>query len=520
MTFCLSLAWNINAVPSNDFAIFYKTLACRDFGVAWEDRIHRVWSEYDRLASLRKHEMIEPDTFSLLHYREADNILQRWTKTLSLAQRIYDGIDEEHKPAAFQLVLHPVKATFIYVSLRVAQAKNLLFARQRRNSANAWAQKALQIFESDFELQEEYHALLDGKWNHMLSQTHYGYEETWHAPSRDMIGGLCYVQRRQNSNAIVGQLGVAVEDHEGVRPGRINEESERTHPSRRDLVPGVTFRPLTRYDLNSRWFELFTRGTLTIHWAAESAHPWVKLDRTEGTLRPDDGDVRVEVTLDWDSVPLDFDGEVMIDIRSQEGDFEQIHLPVSGRHVQKSFQAGHVESSGYVSIPAASPSGGLPAPYLHLPSAGRTLKGSVTVQRNVSDAPWLSYKVHTFSEGKKAVLWLIFAMTLDVDPEYPMSYEVRIDDGQARTLQLLQSQQSQGGSNDAASAAQVEGWFDAAQDGVWKRTLDLDTELQTPGEHVIHVRFHHTNIMLETLVLDLGGLQQCYLEPPSSAWVE
>jgi hypothetical protein len=100
-----------------------------------------------------------------------------------------------------------------------------------------------------------------------------------------------------------------------------------------------------------------------------------------------------------------------------------------------------------------------------------------------------------------------------------MSYEVRMDDEEAQTFQLLRSQQSQGSSNDVASAAQVEGWFDAAQDGVWKRALDLDTAFGIPGEHVIHVRFHHTNIMLETLVLDLGGLRQSYLEPPSSVWV-
>lgn len=463
--------------------------------------------------------MIEPDTFSILHYREADQILSRWSESLLQAQNIYDMIDDELKPAAFQLILHPVKASFIYVDLRIAQAKNHLFARQRRNSANTWAQQALIKFEDDFELQEQYHALLDGKWNQMLSQTHYGYEDTWHAPSRDMISGLCYVQRRQNSNPIVGQLGVAVEDHEGVRPGRINEESERTHPSRRDLVPGVTFRLMTRYDTASRWFELFTRGATTIHWTAESRCPWVRLDQAEGVLHPDDPDIRITVSLDWDSVPLDFDGEVLIDVRSREGDFEQLHLPVSARRVHESFAGGHVESSGYVSIPATKPSGGLPPPYRLLPYTGKTLTGSLTAKGTIDALPWLSYKVYTFSDKKKATLWLLFAMTLDVDPETPMEYEVQVDDGEACSYQLLQAQQAGSSSNDAASAAQVEGWFDAVQDGVWKRPLSLNTEFEKPGEHTVRVRFHHTNMLLETLVLDLGGLMPSYLGPPSSAWL-
>lgn len=516
MTFCLSLAYDIKSINCDDFSDFYETLASQDFGPIWKQSIVRVWLEYDRLASLRKHEMIEPETFSLLHYGEADHILRRWSETLTLAQNIYDEVDAEFKAAAFQLILHPVKASFIYVGLRIAQAKNRLFARQRRNSANAWAQKALLKFDEDYTLQEEYHALLDGKWNHMLSQTHYGYEETWHAPSRDMIGGLCYVQRRQNSNPIVGQLGVAIEDHEGVRPGRINEESERTHPSRRDLVPGVTFHPITRYDVNSRWFELFTRGNMTIHWTAESTWPWVKLDKTEGSLHPDDPDVRIIVTLDWALVPSDFNDEVLIDIRSREGDFEQLHLPVSGQQVPASFAGGHVESSGYVSIPAAMASDGIQSPYRHLPYAGRTSTGSVTVDGDAERVPWLSYKLYTFSEGEKPTLWLLFAMTLDIDPEAPMSYEIQVDGGEVRQFQLLQSSQATGSSNDAASAAQVEGWFDAVQDGVWKRSLSLDTEFQRPGEHEVRVRFQHSNMMLETVVLDLGGLKPSYLGPPAS----
>ncbi|KAK7424168.1 hypothetical protein QQZ08_008774 [Neonectria magnoliae] len=67
-----------------------------------------------------------------------------------------------------------------------------------RNEANEAAASALALFDQDFDLSEEYHRQLDGKWNHMMMQPHYGYEETWHAPSRDMIGGLSHVQSRQD----------------------------------------------------------------------------------------------------------------------------------------------------------------------------------------------------------------------------------------------------------------------------------------------------------------------------------
>lgn len=88
--------------------------------------------------------------------------------------------------------------------------------------------------------------------SHHATASHLGFSETWHAPSRDMISGLCLVQAGQESNPIVGNIGVAVEGTEGVRPGVCNEESDRTHPSRRDLVPGVTLPVMEPYGPKSR----------------------------------------------------------------------------------------------------------------------------------------------------------------------------------------------------------------------------------------------------------------------------
>lgn len=287
----MALAWNIDSVRPEDFTRFYDIMAAREFGPTMSKEISKAWNDYDGLASFRKHEMIEHDTFSILHHNEAEKVVAGWKAAMDDAQRIYDRAPDFQKPAVFELVLHPAKASYIYVALRVAQAKNRLYARQRRNSANALAQRVLDLFDQDYDLQLEFHTLLDGRWNHMLCQTHYGFEETWHAPSRDMIEGLCYVQRRQNSNPIVGQMGVMVEDHEGVRPGRTNENSDKTHPSRRDLVPGVTLKAVTRYDTSGRWFEIFSRGSEMIHWAVSAPVEWLKLSHKSGVLEPDGEDV-------------------------------------------------------------------------------------------------------------------------------------------------------------------------------------------------------------------------------------
>ncbi|KAJ5724972.1 uncharacterized protein N7483_006329 [Penicillium malachiteum] len=133
---------------------------------------------------------------------------------------MYDTVKTEFKPAFYQLILHPIKASQIYMTLRVSLAKNKLYAEQRRTSANHYANEVLRLFDADYDLSCEYHEMLDGKWNNIMSQPHYGCRwECDITPFRDIVPGLCIVQTRQKASAIMGFMGIAVECHKGVRPG-------------------------------------------------------------------------------------------------------------------------------------------------------------------------------------------------------------------------------------------------------------------------------------------------------------
>lgn len=510
----MALAWNIDSIKHDTIPDFFHQAASREFGSDHAEEVGSIWHQHDRLLSLKKHEHIEPETFSILHYKEADSILARWRNLLDRAEKVYSQVSEEQKAASFQLILHPTKASYIYNALRINQARNRLFARQRRNSANRIAQEVLSLFDADFDLSEEYHNLLDGKWNHIMMQPHYGYEDTWHAPSRDMIGGLSFVQRRQNSNPIVGQMGVAVEGHEGVRVGRINEESERTHPSRRDLVPGLTLRLMTRYGPEVRWFDVFTRGVPTINWSASAPYSWIMLSQSSGALVPGQDDVRVQISIDWSQVRQGFQEEVLIDIHSQEGDFEQVHLPIDGRQVPNSFR-GFVEESGYVSIPATS--GHFTSPYLILPDAGRLETGSLTLAPPITSngsISYVEYPFFTFNEVAKAMLVLYFGTTLDLSAEDILIYDIQLDDDQSQSYPLQKmTPESEKNAADKGWAS-ADGWFFAASDNIWMRRHELG--ILKSGAHNVSVRLGHANMLLEKIVVDCGGVQESYLGPPPS----
>lgn len=225
--------------------------------------------------------------------------------------------------------------------------------------------------------------------------------------------------------------------------------------------------------------------------------------------------------LDWDQIPADFNGEVLIDVRSTEGAFEQVHLPVRGWVVDEGFKKGFVESRGYVSVPASAASLGIAtSQYLHLPFVGREAAGSVMLHAHCFDLetnsqPWLSYDLFTFTQVPAAKLQLYFVTTLDLDPEDPMMYDVQIDEGEVQTHRLLRRLEPDSGVKyKIADSAEVEGWFEAAQDGVWKRFHCWKEQTLKAGPHSVRIRLRHSNIVLEKLVLDLEGVEDCYLGPP------
>lgn len=132
-------------------------------------------NEYGMYASRRKYELLDTETYSLINYDEAETVLRQWADLHRRAQSIYDQLRPEAQSAFFQLVLHPCKAAHIVYNIYITVVKNNLYAAQRRTSANALANEALRLFNEDHMLTREYHSILDGKWNHMMDQTHLGY---------------------------------------------------------------------------------------------------------------------------------------------------------------------------------------------------------------------------------------------------------------------------------------------------------------------------------------------------------
>jgi hypothetical protein len=80
--------------------------------------------------------LLEPGTFSLENYGEAERVLAEWQDITISAPKIYAKLPKESRDAFYQLVLYPTKASAVVNELYIAVAKNRAL-RQARNDPRA-----------------------------------------------------------------------------------------------------------------------------------------------------------------------------------------------------------------------------------------------------------------------------------------------------------------------------------------------------------------------------------------------
>lgn len=196
ISFFLDYAWDTDRWQEDNLRDYYTQWAAEQFGPPYAKQIGEILRLYGQYAARRKPELLDANTYSLTAYNEATRGLHEWESLLANTEKLYTSIPPAYKDAYFELLLHPVKAFTIVHQLYYAVAMNRKLAAQQDSSANAWADKAKRLYISDALLSREYNQLADGKWNHMMDQTHIGYTY-WQQPDYNSMPAVTYVTTHQ-----------------------------------------------------------------------------------------------------------------------------------------------------------------------------------------------------------------------------------------------------------------------------------------------------------------------------------
>jgi hypothetical protein len=193
ISFFLDYAWNPKAIDADQLGIWSTEWCARQFGSTHAKEIAAIMQQYTKFNSRRKPELLNENTYSLDAYNEASRITGNWVLLANQAKRMEELIPPDTRDAYYELVLHPVLACANLQQMYYAVALNHAYAKQNNPAANIMADSAKWFYAQDSVLTARYHSINNGKWNHMMSQTHIGYTY-WQQPEKQKMPALQYVQ--------------------------------------------------------------------------------------------------------------------------------------------------------------------------------------------------------------------------------------------------------------------------------------------------------------------------------------
>jgi len=485
--FFLNLAWNPAQWNQDTLEDYSHAWAGREFGAEHATDVAALINGYTKLNARRKPEMLTPDTFSLVNYREADRVLAEWRDLVNRAEALNQELAKEYRDAFFQLVLYPVKASAVVQELYVAAGLNQLYARQGRAAANTQAARVRELFAEDGALVDAYHALGGGRWNHLMDQINLGYT-FWQQPPTETMPAVSEVRPHGEAS-----MGISLEG------------SDKSWPSYG--VGRAELPPLHRLADDTRRIEIFNRGAKPFTFTAKADQPWITLSSNGEKV---DELAFLEVGVDWKAAPV---GNAIAAITLATGDEKQIvHLPIRNEAVNEGF-SGFVETNRHVAIEAPHFSRAVSddeITWKTLPNFGRTLGGvtvfpvTAAVREPVGAAPRLEYDVQLSSVGDLRVE-LHCAPSLDFQSGEGLRFAISFDDAPPQIVKL-------------DTWATLQTWERAVGDGI--RRVVTQHRIDQPGAHVLKFWMITPGVVLERIIIDAGGVRPSYLGPPESPRIE
>jgi len=459
-----------------------------------------IMSTYGILTARRKYEdlSITPFAFSAVEYDEAELNYQQWENLLNFTQATHDKLSSGLQTSFFELILHPVKAGKQVFEIYSKATLASRYVTEKRVRANELSQDARDAFTADGDLTKEYHSILSGKWNHMMDQTHIGYNN-WQEPARNSLPNLPSL-----SAAASGKLiGIGIQ---GSSTGATDAAK-------------ITLQPMNQYmpPNEDRYIDVFLRRTGTTSYTVNSSAEYVTVSNQAGSLTTTKGSgvsqLRSVISVDWAAAPA---GSSYAELTVQAGsDSTTVVVPLNKLDALPSDFEGHIESRGVVSIEAnhyfSIQNNNNTASYVQIPDYGRTLAGvklwPVTVDGQTTAAgPFLEYHIYTLSQAANSKLTVYLSSSENSNSERPNRFAFSIDGKSPVTVQPTPVS--------ADAGQEPPGWDNAVTRNAW--VTDSNLGVVSAGNHTLRVWLLEPTMVLTKLVVDLGGVKKSELGPPES----
>jgi hypothetical protein len=274
-------------------------------------------------------------------------------------------------------------------------------------------------------------------------------------------------------------------------------------------VEGANPEALPQFDVFNKqrhWADVFNRGRTVFEFSAKASAPWIVMSATHGSVAKEQ---RLWVSIDWKKVPA---GRSKGSVRIEGAGAAPVEVEVDAFNpAQPSLTGlkGFIEASGYVSIEAEHYTRSVAVSgvkWERIPDYGRTLSAvsvfPVTAPSMLppNATPCLEYRIYFYDAGN-ANVEAVLAPTQNFVPGRGLRYAISFDDEAPQVI-------------DALANNSLRDWETTVKDSV--RKAHSTHMVAAPGWHTLKFRMVDPGIVLEKLVVDLGGVRPSYLGPPES----
>jgi Glycosyl hydrolase family 115/Gylcosyl hydrolase family 115 C-terminal domain len=535
LEFFMDYAWNPSRWTLDRLQQWEEQWSAQQFGKDRATAIANVLHRYGKLQSRRKPELtnraitLDPtkdvsttDTtiiyddaaspFSLINYRELENVVAEWNALASDASAIRDTLPAEMQDAYFQLVYYQVQATAFLYAHRLAVFRNKLYKAQGRASTNDWGVSAQANFDEGTKLATYYNTTLaNGKWNGWQTQPYVGYGDvarygsnaSWQQPEKDNVAlaDAPYPQPIKDFVVPDGQLlGVSIEGSDKV--WSVETATIATLPT------------MSRYQTQPpQYIEVFRRGKQAIHFkitVPTDYQGWLTVEPNEGELNDTTKEVRTEVHVDWNKAPSGTTKATLI--VTSDATSVPINAVIDNTSISSDF-VGFVEASGYVAMEAEHYDRKVDANgvgFQFLPDIGRTASGlspfpvTAASQTPGGTSPHLEYDVYLTSTGN-VTLWAYLSPRNNVLHNDGLKYAVSLDNSTPQIVNITKA---------LNGIPMNKSWERNTSDNV--NLTSTKHSVTTVGKHTLKFWMVDPTIIVQKLVLDMGGVRPSYLGPPES----
>lgn len=513
----MDIAWQRDQFNSADDV--YTQMAgyfARDLSAQASAKLVAMFKQYFHLVYQRRPEFMawshvepvslpQPSELTQTHYGdEVSTLITQWQALIKEVETIQPQIDKTRQDAFYQLAYYPIVAAGNMSLKWLYHYKNAFAAAQGRGDANWYAEQMASSYQTIQDITRYYNTeVANGKWQHIMSAS------PRYLPVFDMPSSA--LPHREQKQAV----GFVLEGFDMPANSHITNSHARTLP---------VFNAFSR---KPRFIDIYLNGDKASEWTISPQQPWISLSKTKGTLSKAHPHERVWVDIEWDKVPT---GEALKEpplghdhqlippsfkvpgklVFANEGFQTDISLNVFNPDIPvlKTFD-GFVEDLGYVVMHAEhfQRQSGLSERRWQiieeLGYSGSVMQAvpvtadSLSVSPLSLEGPALEYDFYTFNQGMAEV-------SVNVVPTHPMfagrglRVAVVVDDNKPEVL-------------DFRTQGRSETW----KQNVLKNQASASIQqlIDKPGKHTLKVFMIDAGVMLDSILVDLGGKKPSYALP-------